>query len=37
VLRVYPALNQKTAIQFVDYVLERLPFRVEVIQTGLLR
>jgi transposase len=33
VLRVYPALNQKTAIQFVDYVLERLPFRVEVIQT----
>jgi transposase InsO family protein len=33
VLRIYPALNQKTAIQFVDYVLERLPFRVEVIQT----
>jgi hypothetical protein len=25
VLRIYPALNQKTAIQFVDYVLERLP------------
>ena len=33
VLRIYPKLNQKTAIQFVDYVLERLPFRVEVIQT----
>jgi transposase InsO family protein len=33
VLRIYPRLNQKTAIQFVDYVLERLPFRVEVIQT----
>jgi transposase InsO family protein len=33
VLRIYPQLNQKTAIQFVDYVLERLPFRVEVIQT----
>jgi hypothetical protein len=33
VLRIYPALNQKTAIQFVDYVLERLPFWVEVIQT----
>jgi transposase InsO family protein len=33
VLRVYPQLNQQTAIQFVDYVLERLPFRVEVIQT----
>ena len=33
VLRIYPQLNQKTAIQFVDYVLSRLPFRVEVIQT----
>ena len=28
-----PSSNQKTAIQFLDYVLERLPFRVEVIQT----
>jgi transposase InsO family protein len=34
VLRIYPGLNQKTAIQFVDYVLERLPFVVQVIQTG---
>jgi transposase InsO family protein len=33
VLRIYPQLNQKSAIQFLDYVLERLPFRVEVIQT----
>ena len=33
VLRIYPQLNQQTAIQFADYVLERLPFRVEVIQT----
>jgi len=33
VLRIYPTLNQKTAIQFVDDVLARLPFRVEVIQT----
>ena len=33
VLRIYPKLNQQSAIQFVDYVLERLPFRVEVIQT----
>jgi transposase InsO family protein len=33
VLRIYPKLNQKTAIQFLDYVLERLPFSVEVIQT----
>jgi transposase InsO family protein len=34
VLGIYPQLNQQTAIQFLDYVLERLPFRVEVIQTG---
>jgi transposase InsO family protein len=33
VLRIYPTLNQKTAIQFVDYVLQRLPFPVDVIQT----
>jgi transposase InsO family protein len=33
VLRIYDRLNQKTAIQFVDYALERMPFRVEVIQT----
>jgi len=32
-LRVYDHLNQKTAIQFIDYVFEKLPFRVEVIQT----
>lgn len=28
-----PTLNQKTAIQFLDYVLQPLPFQVEVIQT----
>jgi len=33
VLRVFDHLNQKSAIQFVDYVLEKLPFRVELIQT----
>ena len=33
VLRVYPKCNQKTAVQFLDYLLERLPFRVEAIQT----
>ena len=33
VLRIYPRNNQKTAIQFIDYVLEKLPFQVEVIQT----
>ena len=33
VLRVDDHLNQKTAIQFIDYVFEKLPFRVEVVQT----
>ena len=33
VLRIYDRLNQKTAIQFADYVLEKLPFQVQVIQT----
>ncbi|GLY83752.1 DDE-type integrase/transposase/recombinase [Actinoallomurus iriomotensis] len=33
ILRVYPRCDQKTAIQFLDYVLERVPFRVETIQT----
>jgi transposase InsO family protein len=33
VLKIYDRLNQKTAIQFVDYVLERLPFQVHVVQT----
>ena len=32
-LRIYPRCDQKTAIQFVDYVLERLPFPVQTIQT----
>jgi transposase InsO family protein len=33
VLRIYDRLNQQTAIQFLDYVLAKLPFRVERIQT----
>lgn len=33
VLRIYDRNNQKTAIQFIDYVLEKLPFRVECVQT----
>jgi hypothetical protein len=33
VLRIYDRCDQRAAIQFVDYVLEQLPFRVEVIQT----
>ena len=32
-LKIYPRNDQKTAIQFVDYVLEKFPFPVEVIQT----
>ena len=33
VLRIYDRLNQKTAIQFIDYVLQKLPFKVELVQT----
>lgn len=33
VLKVYDACNQRTAIQFIDEVLRRLPFRVLAIQT----
>jgi transposase len=33
VLRIYDRLSQTTAIRFVDHVLEKLPFAVEVIQT----
>jgi transposase-like protein len=33
VVRAYPRSDQKTAIQFLDYVLSRLPFQVEKIQT----
>jgi transposase InsO family protein len=33
VLKVYDACNQGTAVRFVDEVLRRLPFRVQVVQT----
>jgi transposase InsO family protein len=33
IMKIYPTLNQKTAIQFLDYVLSQLPFAVEKIQT----
>ena len=33
VLRIYPKADQRTAIAFLDYVAERLPFPIEVIQT----
>ncbi|MCG3777025.1 MAG: hypothetical protein JW395_3900 [Nitrospira sp.] len=31
VLRIYRSLNQKTAIQFVDYVAAKLPFAIDTI------
>src|SRR5262249_55525694 len=33
VLKVYDGCNQRTAIQFIDEVRRRLPFRVHVVQT----
>ena len=33
VLKIYEHNDQKTAIQFLDYVLSRLPFRTEIVQT----
>ena len=33
VLKVYDACNQRTAIQFLDEVRRRFPFRIQVIQT----
>jgi transposase InsO family protein len=33
VLRIYDRNNQKTAIQFIDYVLSKLPFETECVQT----
>ena len=32
-LRIYDANNQKTAIQFADYVIARLPFQAQTVQT----
>jgi transposase InsO family protein len=34
VLRIFDRLNQSSAIRFLDYVLEKLPFKVKVIQTN---
>jgi transposase InsO family protein len=33
ILRIYERCNQKSAIAFADYVLEKLPFEVRAIQT----
>lgn len=35
VLRIYPRSDQKTAIQFLDYLMSCLPFAVETIQTDI--
>lgn len=32
-MRIYDKISQLNAIRFIDYVLSRLPFRTEVIQT----
>ena len=34
-LRIYDRLNQRSAIQFADYVAQKLPFRIEVVQTDI--
>lgn len=33
ILKIFDACNQRTAIQFIDEVLRRLPFRIHVVQT----
>jgi transposase InsO family protein len=33
VLKLYSGCNQKTAIEFIDEVIHRLPFRIHVVQT----
>jgi transposase InsO family protein/transposase-like protein len=33
VLRIYDRLNQQNAIRFIDYVFEKLPFAIDVVQT----
>ena len=33
VLKIYDACHQRTAIQFIDEVIRRLPFRIHVVQT----
>lgn len=33
ILKIYDKCNQKTAIQFIDEVIRRLPFRILVVQT----
>jgi hypothetical protein len=35
VLRICDKNNQKTAIQFADFLLDKFPFRIEAIQTDI--
>jgi hypothetical protein len=37
VRRIYDRLDQQSATRFLDHVLAKLPFEVEVIQTGIRR
>lgn len=32
-LKIYPSNNQKCAVEFVDYVVKKFPFRIHTIQT----
>jgi transposase InsO family protein len=32
-LKIYPRHNQKNAIKFIDYVIEKFPFRIHTIRT----
>jgi transposase InsO family protein len=34
ILRAYPRCDQRASVQFIDYVLAKLPFAVERVQTG---
>jgi transposase InsO family protein len=35
ILRIYDKCNQKTSIQFLDHVLSKPPFKVEIVQTDI--
>ena len=35
ILRAYPRCDQRTSVQFIDYVLAKLPFAVERVQTDI--
>jgi hypothetical protein len=33
-MKIYPRHNQQNAIKFLDYVIEKFPFRIHTIRTG---